>query len=83
MVIPHFELFMKLEAEKKILSSGTFTGAREGVFIFDVDSHDELDKLLISIPGWNNFKIEVTPLQNHEDRIKTARQFLEHLKSQQ
>lgn len=80
-VIPHYELFMKLEAEGKILASGAYAGERAGAFIIDVDSNDELDQLLMSIPGWESFKIDVTPLQSHENRIKMVRQILEHLKT--
>ena len=74
---------MKLEAERKILASGTYTGERAGAFIMDVDSNEELDQLLMSIPGWELSKIDVTPLQSHEGRIKIARQILEHLKAAQ
>jgi len=82
-VIPHFELIMRLEAERKILASGVYTGERAGVLIMDVDSNEELDRLLMSIPGWELFKIDVTPLQSCEGRIKIARQILEHLKTAQ
>lgn len=81
-VISHLDAFVKLEAEGKVLASGIYPGARAGVSIIDVTSNEELDQLLMSIPGWELFKIDVKPLQSYEGRIKIARRELERLKAE-
>jgi muconolactone delta-isomerase len=77
-IIPMHE---KLEAEKKILAGGLVAGARTITVIVDVESHDELDQLLTSLPGWGLMKVDVTPLQSFKGRIAIARRMLEQFKA--
>jgi hypothetical protein len=77
-VIPMHE---KLDTDEKILSGGIVAGARIITFIVDAASHDELDRLLMSLPGWGLMDVSVTPLQSFRDRIIISRQMAERLKS--
>lgn len=80
LVIPSFKAMVKLEAEKKILASGIVSGARAGMFIVDVESNDELTRLLQSLPFWGLLKWDVTPLDTPSERIEVETQMLEHIK---
>lgn len=78
--IPSHEMIVKLEKEGKILAGGLFVGQRAGAFIIEAESHDEVDKLLQSLPMWGLVKWKVIPLQSFEDRILVMRKNLELLK---
>jgi hypothetical protein len=62
-ILPSFEVLMRLEAEKKILAGGLPVGDRAFVFIAEASSNEELDRLLRSIPMWGALKWKVTALQ--------------------
>jgi muconolactone delta-isomerase len=48
---------------------GMRAGVRSAVLIFDVESHNELDKLLFSIPIFNFLgEMEIAPLNSIEER---------------
>lgn len=80
LVIPSFEAMDKLESEGKILASGIVSGARVGVFIVDVESNNELTRLLQSLPFWGILKWDVTPLDTPRERIEIEAQLLENIK---
>jgi muconolactone delta-isomerase len=77
-IIPMHE---RLDTEKKILAGGIAAGARAITFILDAASHDELDQLLMSLPGWGLMKVDVIPLQSFKDRIAISRQMAERFKT--
>lgn len=78
--IPSHEMIVKLEKEGKILAGGLFVGQKAGTLIIEAESHDEVDKLLQSLPMWGLVKFKVIPLQSFEDRISVMRKSLEMLK---
>ena len=79
LVIPSFEAMDRLEKEK-ILVSGIVSGGRAGMFIIDVESNNELTRLLQSFPFWGILKWDVIPLDSPKDRIEIEKQFLENIK---
>ena len=80
-VIPSHETLLKLEAEKRILAGGDFSGRRGGVFILEAESNAEVSKLLATLPIWATQQVDVTPLESFEERQATHRQLAEHLKA--
>ena len=56
-ILPSFDVLVKLEAEKKILAGGLPVGDRAFVFIAEASSNEELDRLLRSIPMWGALKL--------------------------
>lgn len=80
-IIPTHEALMKLQAEKVILAGGDMSGRRGAAFIVNVASNEELSKLLMSLPLWALMKVEVTPLENFEERQARHREFLNHMKN--
>jgi hypothetical protein len=77
-VLPSFEAFMKLEAEKKIIAGGLPVGERAFVFIMEASSNEEVDRLLREIPIWGLLEWEVTALQTFEGRASQEREFVRH-----
>jgi len=81
LVIPSFEAMAKLEDEKKILGGGVHAGARAGVFVLDVASHDEANRVLQSLPFWGVLRWTLVPLQGFRARAADERTMLEQLKT--
>ncbi len=79
MVIPAFEALMRLENEKKILAGGVPLGDRAFVFIMEAASHDEVDRLLRSLPMWGVLKWDVMALQTFAGRADQEREFVQRL----
>ncbi len=79
-ILPTFDAFMKLEAEKKIVAGGLPVGDRTFVFIVDAASNEELDELLRSIPSWGVLKWHVTPLQSFAGRAAHERDVVKQFK---
>ncbi len=80
-ITPSIEAMVKLEAEKKILAGGVPVGSRTGVLIVEAASNDELDRLLVNLPLWGLYKINVTPLESFQDRLAQQGPMLEQLKA--
>ncbi len=74
MVLPSHDALTNLRSEGKLLAGGYSVGERAGAFIFDVDSHAELDALLQNLPYWGLLKLNVTPLEEIESRGERDRQ---------
>jgi hypothetical protein len=79
MVIPAFEALVRLENEKKILAGGVPLGDRAFVFIMEAASHDEVDRLLRSLPMWGVLKWDVMALQTFAGRADQEREFVQRL----
>lgn len=79
LVLPLFESLMRLQSEKKILAGGVPLGDRAVVFIAEAASHDELDRMLRSLPMWGLFKWEVTALETFAGRAAQEREFVQRL----
>lgn len=52
----------KLEAEGKVLSRYHIVGAHGGVWIYEVGSHEEFERLLARSPIFNFARYEIFPL---------------------
>ncbi len=64
---PTLEAVARLESEGKI-RGGIVAGARGGAFILDAESNEEVNQILMGLPGWDVWKVEVTPLLSFETR---------------
>ncbi len=74
------EAAVKLEEEKKVIAGGVLVGKRTGVVIVEVDSNEELDRLLTSLPFWGLMKIEVSPMQTFKEAVTRTRESLKQIK---
>ena len=79
-VLPTFDVLMKLEAQKKIAAGGLPVGDRAVVFIVEAASNEELDRLLRSIPAWGVLDWHVTPLQSFAGRAAQDRDVVKQFK---
>ena len=79
-VIPAFEELKELEDEGTIVG-GLPVGDRGFVFVADAESHDDLDRMLRSLPIWGVLEWEVTPLQDFAARAQQERTILKSLKA--
>ena len=77
---PTFDLIQKLETEGKILVSGLPVGERALVFVLDVASHDEADKIVQSMPVWGSMDWQVIALQDTGERAAQEEQMLAQAK---
>jgi muconolactone delta-isomerase len=80
-ILPSLELCQKLEVEKKILAGGPAGGAIRLVMIVRVESAQELDELIESLPIWPQMETTVTPLTSFNGRMVALRPRLERLKA--
>ena len=81
-ILPTLELCKKLEALKKIVAGGPLSGAIALSLVVSVESAQELDDLISSLPVWPRMKTTVTPLTTFDGRIQTVRERLAELKTQ-
>lgn len=58
----HAEYAKKLESEGKVEHHYHIVGKHGGVWIFDVESNDELERLIAGSPVYNFAQYEVFPL---------------------
>jgi len=79
-VLPTFDVLMKLEAQKKIAAGGLPVGDRAFVFIAEAASNEELDRLLRSLPAWGVLEWHVTPLQSFAGRAAQERDVVKRFK---
>jgi len=79
-VLPTFDVLMKLEAQKKIAAGGLPVGDRAFVFIAEAASNEELDRLLRSLPAWGVLEWQVTPLQSFAGRAAQERDLVKQFK---
>jgi hypothetical protein len=79
-VLPTFDVLMKLEAQKKIVAGGLPVGDRAFVFIAEAASNEELDRLLRSLPAWGVLEWHVTPLQSFAGRAAQDRDLVKQFK---
>ena len=79
-ILPSFDMLLKLEAEKKILAGGLPVGDRAFVFIVEATSNDEVDQLLRNIPMWGSLDWEVIPLQTFAGRADMERSAIKALR---
>lgn len=60
----------------KILAQGDFVGRKGGCYIYDVESNDELHKLLGQLPMFPFLDWEIIPLISREKNLEFIKQFL-------
>jgi muconolactone delta-isomerase len=79
LVIPTMAALSRLEYDGKILGGGLPVGDRALAFILEAASHDEVDRILRSLPLWGFLTWKVVPLQSFADRGAMDRDFLKEL----
>lgn len=79
-ILPSFDILVKLEKKKKILAGGLPVGDRAFTFVMEAASNEEVDRTLRGIPMWGSLEWEVVPLQSFEGRAAQERDIVKQLK---
>jgi muconolactone delta-isomerase len=82
-ILPTLDLCKRLESEKKIVAGGPLSGAIALSLIVSVESVQELDELITSLPVWPRMETTVTPLSTFDVRIQAVRSRLEQFRLEQ
>src|SRR5215831_11543115 len=80
-ILPTLARAEQLVAEKRIVAGGPVLGCIALRFIVEVESPQEVDQLVSSLPIWPLAESKVTPLVGFADRRNGVRAILESLKS--
>ena len=78
-VRPSLEALSKMADEKK--TGGVYAGQRMGVLILDASSHEDVGRVMASLPFWSRLKWNVTPLESYRSAIERDSKAMENLKS--
>jgi len=79
-VAPSLEALEKAIQAKKI-TGGLAAGAREGFFIMDASSHEEIGGFLRGLPFWYAMKWTVVPLQSPRSAIEQDKAIIQRIKA--
>ena len=80
-ILPSLEICRKWQAEGKLLAGGPVSGSIQLAIVLEVESVQELDELIESLPLWPLMETTVIPLTTFEGRIQAVQSKLKQLKS--
>ena len=80
-ILPSLEICRKWQAEGKLLAGGPVSASIQLAFVLEVESVQELDDLVESLPLWPLMETSVIPLTTFEGRIQAVQSKLKQLKS--
>jgi Muconolactone delta-isomerase len=80
-ILPTLARAEQLVVERKIAAGGPVLGRIALRFIVDVESPQEVDRLVIGLPIWPLAESKVTPLVGFDDRRNSVQALLETLKT--
>jgi muconolactone delta-isomerase len=80
-ILPSLEICQKWQAEGKILAGGPVSASIQLAIVLEVESAQELDALVESLPLWPLTETSVTPLTTFEGRIQAVQSKLKQLRS--
>jgi hypothetical protein len=81
-ILPTLELCKKLEAEKKIVAGGPLSGGVALSLIVNVESAQDLDSVITTLPVWPLMETSVIPMTTFDGRIQAVRTLLEQVRAQ-
>jgi muconolactone delta-isomerase len=80
-ILPSLEICRKWQTEQKLLAGGPVSGSIQLAIVLEVESVQELDELIESLPLWPLMETTVIPLTTFEGRIQAVQSKLKQLKS--
>ena len=80
-ILPSLELCRKWQADGKLLAGGPISGSIPLAIVLEVESVQELDELIESLPLWPRTETSVIPLTTFEGRVLAVQSKLKQLKS--
>jgi len=70
------EAIMDYKKQGKVVVHGGFVGQQAGYIIWDVDSNEELQRLVSQQPVWPFMEWEIVPLISTEQALESVKQSL-------
>jgi muconolactone delta-isomerase len=80
LLVKQFEIEISYQKQGKILAQGDFAGGTGGCYIFDVESNEELHRLIAQIPTHAFLDTEVIPLLSKEQNTEILKQVLSSMR---
>ena len=80
-ILPSLEICRKWQTEGKLLAGGPVGASIQLAIVLEVESVQELDALVESLPLWPLTETSVTPLTTFEGRIQAVQSKLKQLRS--
>jgi muconolactone delta-isomerase len=80
-ILPSLQICRRWQAEGKLLAGGPVSASIQLAIVLEVESVQELDALVESLPLWPIMETSVTPLTTFEGRIQAVQSKLKQLKS--
>ena len=80
-VIPSLAMWAKWEEQGKIKAGGVLAGQREGVFILEANSGEELGEVLTSLPFWHDLTWDIKPLQSMRSAAERERRLVQQIEA--
>ena len=82
-VVKEWETVLNYKERGKVLDVFCFADGRGAFTVWDVDSREELDRIITKLPMYPFADWEIIPLWTAEETMEKAKQALESLKTQQ
>lgn len=79
-VVKEWETIIDYKEQGKVLGVFCFADGKGAFSIWDVDSKEELDKIVTKLPMYPFAEWEISPLWTAEETLEKARQALESVK---
>jgi muconolactone delta-isomerase len=80
-ILPSLQICRRWQAEGKLLAGGPVSASIQLAIVLEVESVQELDAQVESLPLWPIMETSVTPLTTFEGRIQAVQSKLKQLKS--
>ncbi len=81
-ILKHMNYFRELRERGKIIEEGAFAGLRGGFGIFEVDSLEELNRIINFAPASQYMHTEIYPLIDREERERQLKEMLENIRGE-
>ena len=82
-VVKEWETVLDYKAQGKVLEVFCFADGRGAFTVWDVDSREELDRIITKLPMYPFADWEIIPLWTAEKTLEKAKRALESLKTQE
>ena len=79
LVEKNLEDILKYKEQGKIIVHGGYVGRQAGCIIWNVDSNEELQRLITQLPLWPFMEWEIIPLISTETALESVKQGIESL----
>jgi muconolactone D-isomerase len=80
LIVKETETEISYQKQGHILAQGSFAGGKGGCYIYDVESNEDLQKLVSRLPTFSFLDWEAIPLLSHEQNLEMLKQTLSSMR---